>query len=336
MTDRSEKVKAGVFVLVTVSLMVALLVLVAGLRVMKNTSTFHVRFSESITGLERSSTVRYSGVPIGRVLDIGLVEDGGLKIDVTIEVDPAVPLRPGVRAKLKPQGITGINYIDLAGGELGTALLPVGSTIPSDPSTFTDLLATIGELRQLLEKMNGVIEENQSSIAEAVKSIQAAAGSASESLEQLPEALKNATELTVELKEKLSVVLDSATSSLSAVEAWVTSPEIAAIPAKVTGVLDRADAVLVTAEKKVDSVDLQAVLDSLSGALNQLDATAEEITAAVTDVRGQVSRNSGTLLRILSDLRAFSTTMRELAQDVREQPSRLVFPRNRPERKEGE
>ncbi len=112
MSNRSERVKAGVFVVVTMTFLVALLILVAGLRIMKTTKTFHVRFSESITGLEASSVVRYIGVPVGRVADIAFIQGKSTLIDVTIEVNPDVPIRLKTRAQLKPQGITGITYID--------------------------------------------------------------------------------------------------------------------------------------------------------------------------------------------------------------------------------
>jgi len=345
MSNRSEKVKAGIFVVITVSLLVTLLILVAGLRLLKTTRTFHVRFSESITGLEASSIVRYIGVPVGRVADIGFIQGENTLIDVTIEVNPDVPIRLRTRAQLKPQGITGITYIDLYDRECETddliprnydAFLDEGLVIPTEQSITKDLLDTLGELKKLLANMNGLIEDNSESIALAVTSIQEAAASAGQSLEQVPVALAQITELTAEVREKLSRSLESAGTALGAIEDFATDPEFLAIPTKVGGVLDRADAVLVSAEQAMSGVDLNAVMESLTRALDQLDKTAEEITAAVMDVRGGVNRNTGSLGRIMSDLRVFSTTMRQLSQDIREQPSRLIFPRKRAEREEEE
>jgi hypothetical protein len=56
----------------------------------------------------------------------------------------------------------------------------------------------------------------------------------------------------------------------------------------------------------------------------------------VATVKGGVSRNTGNLARIMSDLKTFSTTLRQLAQEIREEPSRVLFPRRRTERKEEE
>jgi phospholipid/cholesterol/gamma-HCH transport system substrate-binding protein len=345
MSDRTERVKAGIFVVITVTLLVMLLVLVAGLRVFKSTKTFHIQFSESITGLEESSTVRYIGVPVGRVSNIGFLQGDSTLIDVAIEVNPDTPIRLKTRAQLKPQGITGISYIDLYDVVIQTEapvrrdendLLVEGAVILTQQSITKDLLDTLGELKKLLANMNSVVEENQDAIAMAVKSIQQAAEAASESVSQLPAFLESANELTVDVKTDLSTALASAGRSLTAIEAFATDPEIRAIPGKVGGVLDRADSVLVSAENAVSGVDLQKVLDRLVGALDQLDKTTEEITGAVIDVRGGVLRNTGALARIMSDLRVFSRTLRQLSQEVREQPSRLLFPRNREDRKEEE
>ncbi len=343
MTDRSEKVKAGIFVVITVSLLMALLILVAGLRVFKTTKTFHVRFSESITGLEESSTVRYIGVPVGRVSKIGFSEGEDTVIDVTIEVNPDTPIRVKTRAQLKPQGITGISYIDLydADSEMvapvprdDNLLLAEGATIPTEQSITKDLLDTLGELRKLLANMNNVVENNQEAVTVAVQSIQEAAVALSASLDKLPDAVGAVSELTREVREMLGAALTSAVNTLAEIEAFASDPAIRQIPGKVVSVLDRADSVLLTAEDAITEVDLKEVMTSLTSVLERLDRTAEEITAAVSVVKGGVSRNTGNLSRIMSDLRVFSTTLRQLAQEIREKPNRLLLSRGRVERKE--
>lgn len=343
MTDRSEKVKAGIFVVITVSMLVALLILVAGLRVFKTTKTFHIKFSESITGLEESSTVRYIGVPVGRVSDIGFSDGEDTVIDVTIEVNPDTPIRVKTRAQLKPQGITGISYIDLydAVGEASApvsrnanTLLAEGAVIPTQQSITKDLLDTLGELRKLLANMNSVVEDNQEAVTQAVLSIQKAAESLSTSLAKLPDAVGEVSELTKEVREMLTQALQSATRALGEIEAFASDPYIRQIPGKVVTVLDRADSMLGTAEGVIAEVDLAEVMASLTGVLDRLDATAEEITAAVTVVKGGVTRNTGNLSRIMNDLRVFSTTLRQLTQEIREKPNRLLLNRERVERKE--
>ena len=61
--------------------------------------------SESVTGLEVSSIVRYQGVPVGRVSSIGFAKDEFPQIDVVVELDPTAPLRTDTTASLKPHDV---------------------------------------------------------------------------------------------------------------------------------------------------------------------------------------------------------------------------------------
>ena len=138
-------------------------------------------FSESVQGLEVGAAVKYRGVTIGRVTDIGLVsaEYGGRqpiqlerntyrlvfvryavdtkKVGQMPDTSEAVSL--GLRIRLASQGITGLSYLELDFVDPAhypaqdVPWQPTATYIPSMPSTFAQVQDAA---QQVLAKLNRV------------------------------------------------------------------------------------------------------------------------------------------------------------------------------------
>ena len=97
-----------------------------------------VQFEGSVSGLSVGSVVRYLGVSVGRVLDIGLSPERAGRVDVEIGLDQALPDSGGLVGLLEPQGITGLALIELRGRDPRTAPIDVApGVIPGQPSVFS-------------------------------------------------------------------------------------------------------------------------------------------------------------------------------------------------------
>jgi hypothetical protein len=72
-TGRMLYARVGALVLVGIALAVAFVVFLAGGRGLQATEVFETYFEESVQGLDVGAPVRYRGVAIGRVTQIGLV-----------------------------------------------------------------------------------------------------------------------------------------------------------------------------------------------------------------------------------------------------------------------
>lgn len=342
MSAKRDKVRAGVFVIVSVTFLLALVMLISGLKIFKSTRTYYVRFNESVTGLEESSVVRYRGVPVGRVSDIGFPKDAGPDIRVTIEVDPEAPIRKNTVAQLKPQGITGVFYIDLEGGDASQPLLPEHGTIATRESVSTELLTLLEDIKTTVEQLNTILVENREGISNALSEIENAARAVQTPIARLDATLIDAGAAIGDLKERLASAVGSAESSFDAIRAFAESPDLAGAPAKLTAALDRAATVFDSANALIEdtrgaiaAADVKRVILALESTLAQLDEAAGSVADTVTDVQVGVRENRGTLLRVVSDFRAFSHTMRVLADEIRQQPSRLLFGRRPSTREEG-
>lgn len=342
MSARRDKIRAGIFVIVSVALLFALVILIAGFKIFKTTRTYYVRFNESVTGLEESSVVRFRGVPVGRVSDIGFTDNASPEIRVTIEVDPKAPIRQDTVAQLKPQGITGVFYIDLDGGDPDKPLLPANGTIRTRESVTTELLTLLEDIKSTVGQLNAILVENREGISSALKEIENAAKAVQTPIARLDTTLVEAGAAIGDLKDRMAGAVSSAESSFDAIRAFAESPELAGAPSKLTAALDRAATVFDSANALIEdtrgaiaAADVKRVISALENTLTQLNETGRSVADTVTEVQLGVRENRGTLLRIVGDFRAFSHTMRVLADEIRQEPSRLLFGRRPSTREEG-
>lgn len=156
MATEASKFQVGIFVITAVVLGVGSLIWLGASRFFEETETFVTYFSESVQGLDPGSAVKYRGVPAGRVGAIRIAPDGDL-IEVVMDIDAATAefLRgdPALRAKLELSGITGLRYIEIerrAGDELQQAPVlsfkPEYEVIPSSKSSFQAIQQALSDV----------------------------------------------------------------------------------------------------------------------------------------------------------------------------------------------
>lgn len=300
--ERSEKIRAGLFVLVSIALLVTIVFLVAGLRVFKSTKTHIVRFQESVTGLEVSSIVRYRGVPIGRVASIDFSSEGFPMIDVAIEVDPDAPVKRDTSATLKPQGITGLYYIDLDAGTPGSELLPDGGAIVADNSTMFKVVQSLERMGGLVEDVSRIAKSLDRLLSQNEEQISAAVGEMTGAAQKSQVFFDRLIALVGETKTDLAETVHNANG------AFVAMQELA-------GNLDG----------QVQKADVAGALARIETAVASVKSLEEQVGVAVREFRRTLSTNSGSLARAMGDLRQFTLNLKVMSRELRDQPSRLFF-----------
>lgn len=139
--DRLGHVLAGLFVIgLTLTFVAAVLWLGAGGRG-GDTDPYLVYMQESVAGLSRDSVVKYRGVDVGRVREIGLDPARGNEVRLLLAIDAGTPVREDTVAQLETQGLTGLAFINLTGGGDGSPALVAAPgeahpVIPSRPSRW--------------------------------------------------------------------------------------------------------------------------------------------------------------------------------------------------------
>jgi ABC-type transporter Mla subunit MlaD len=155
--------RVGLFILGGIALFVAMIWYLAGARLGRG-PLFESYFSESVQGLEEGAAVKFRGVTVGRVSQLGLVnaeygQGEGIErerrtyrlvfVRFAIETtrigplpDTQAAIKLGLRVRIASQGLTGLSYLELdfVDPERYPALevpwTPRAEYIPSMPSTF--------------------------------------------------------------------------------------------------------------------------------------------------------------------------------------------------------
>lgn len=306
--ERSEKIRAGIFVLVSISALAAIVFLVAGMRVFKVTKTHVVRFRESVTGLEVSSIVRYRGVPIGHVAAIDFSPDGFPMIDVTVELNPEAPVKKDTTASLKPQGITGLYYIDLDAGSPDSPLLEDGDVIMADTSTLFKVVQSLERMGGLVEDVSRIAKSIDRLLTENEKEIGVAVA-------EMTGAAKRSQVFFDRLIDLVGVTkTDLAETVHNGNEAVLAMKQLA----------ERLD-------RQVGQVDVEGAMARIETVATSVETLEGQVGRAVQDFRRMLTTNSGSLARAMGDLRQFTLNLKILSRELRDQPSRLFFdsPRER-------
>jgi phospholipid/cholesterol/gamma-HCH transport system substrate-binding protein len=184
MENKSHAFAAGAFVLVVAALLVAM-----ALWLTRDTSVhrmYELSTRESVTGLQPQASVRYRGVAVGKVMEIGFDKTIPGNVLIRITTDDAAPITRATFGTLGFQGVTGLAFIQL--DDTGDSKEPLPTTddkiarIPMRPgliSRLTDqgnsLLVQVEETSRRLNQL--LAPDNQKALFAAVADIgQAATG----------------------------------------------------------------------------------------------------------------------------------------------------------------
>lgn len=200
MSEEARNFRIGLFVLIAAALFVALLLTFGAGRAFQPRIFLETYMSSSVAGVDKGAPVRFRGVTIGKVADVTFVFNEYpqemksqaynyviLVLEITEAVFPgmfqAEDLRAtvaraaeaGLRARIEPQGITGLNYIEL--DFLDPALfpaLPVEWTprnyyVPSAPGQLQGILDSVNKITRDLEKLN--VAELEKSLRELLDNL---------------------------------------------------------------------------------------------------------------------------------------------------------------------
>jgi phospholipid/cholesterol/gamma-HCH transport system substrate-binding protein len=215
MENRSHALAAGIFVALLTALVLGLaawLTRDTGIR-----DTYEISTKETVTGLQAQAPVRFRGVDVGKVSEIGFDPKVRGAVLVRLQIDREAPLTRDTFATLSYQGVTGLAFIQLADEGKSTARLEPNDEVPPRIPLRPGILAKLEErgeaileqVEQITRRVNTVLsDQNQKRISTALDNIGTAADSAS----------KLATRIDSTVTQKLDPAIAEAAVTLKGVQ----------------------------------------------------------------------------------------------------------------------
>jgi phospholipid/cholesterol/gamma-HCH transport system substrate-binding protein len=283
METRSNHVLVGTVVLLLLAGLLIFTVWLAGLN-NKATKCFDIYFSQGVGGLNKGSTVSFSGVPVGEIKKISLLPDRPEFVWVRIEVDADTPVLQGTTGQIHGVGFTGVSEITLDGAvkggrpieQLGPQGCPV---IPSSSGGLGALLNSAPELidriQRLTERLTELLsDKNQNAIADI---------------------LENVDKTTRVLAERAPDLADAiGDARIAARNAGVAAQRV--------GLLADSTNRLVNEQGKPAAEDLRKAIAAVQQAANTLNATVEDARPGIQNFSKSTLPETNRLVHDLRDL----------------------------------
>lgn len=156
----SRKIKTGAFV---VASLVLLLVLIFFIGKQQNlfTSTFSVYANfKNIAGLKTGNYVRFAGITVGTVDNIGIINDTTVRVDFLLQESIRPYIKTDVVANIGSDGLMGDKLVQLGPGSNSAPLVKDGGQLrASDPADMDRMMAKIGTIADNAASLTGGLSD---------------------------------------------------------------------------------------------------------------------------------------------------------------------------------
>jgi ABC-type transport system involved in resistance to organic solvents, periplasmic component len=272
----------------------------ARLQFAQDYDTYDIVFYGPVRGLSQGGEVHFNGIKVGEVTRIQLDPDDPNRVIARARVTSDVPIRVDSYATLEPQGITGVNYVQITAGTPNRRLLkdtvPPGKVprLRTQRSTLSDLLEGGGTVLtrtvEALDRVNRVLSDQN------IKTVSAA--------------ISDAQAVTAELKARRAIIAD-AQKAVQSIDAAAT--EIAALSK--------------SSRELVDS-DGKRTLQNLADASQEAQAAAKDVRTMIGRLDGPTndfaSNGLPQLTSAIQSLQQTAESLDRLIRDLESNPRGLV------------
>jgi len=303
METRANYVLIGAFALAGFLGILAFLLWFAQFELDRQFDYYDVRFS-SVSGLSRASEVRFSGLPVGQVVDVRLSPDGDGTVMVRLEVAGDTPVRTDSVATIESMGVTGVSYVGITSGEPQSPLLTAEDGIPEidagrsvlqsltadAPRIIEEAVAVMENVRQLLN------EDNQQKVQNILDNLEQSSGEVSAALSEfsgVSRTIAGATDDIAAFTGQLDPVVTAVKDTLGNLD--TTLDALTSLSGRIETSLDVADDALQSGRGALDAAEV-FMTGELQAISQDLTATTlflrEQTEGLVTDARGMIGEFS--------------------------------------------
>jgi ABC-type transporter Mla subunit MlaD len=326
--DRNA-LKSGVFIILTVVLIVAIIIGIKGtenLSQHKDLRAVSFDLKSDVGGLQIGDDVRVGGFKVGAVKDITVVDAGeNAKEKPTVRVVFTFPSRYVLHrdAVLRIQStVTGqscLNFENLGTGDK----LPANEELVGKPATLSEFLATLSNVST---PMTHIIDTLDRTTLPTVNSTVKKFGDTADHTKGL---LDDARAQVDPAMKKYAAVADAAKSMLDKTGAFFgdTTPDFRKTLANVSSITN-------TLDKKIPTIadDLDKTLKNANEAVTKINDTLADVKTTMANAkditesaRGVIVGNRGKLDTMITSLKNTGKNLEAATVEIRRSPWRLLY-----------
>lgn len=272
----------------------------ARLQFARDYDIYDIIFQGPVRGLSQGGEVHFNGIKVGEVTKIQLDPGDPNRVIARARVTSDVPIRADSYATLEPQGITGVNYVQITAGSPTKLLLK--DTV--EPGVVPKLKTQRSALSDLLEGGGTVLTRTVEALDRVNRVL------SDQNIKTFSSALTDAQSVTAELKARKDLIAD-AQSALNNID--TAAAEIATLSQ--------------SAQTLVDT-DGKRTLKNLADASQEAQAAAKDIRTVVGRLEGPTSdfatNGLPQLTSSVQSLQQTAESLDRLIRDIESNPRGLV------------
>ena len=288
MENKAHALAAGIFVAALAALVLALaawLTRDTGVR-----DIYEISTKETVTGLQAQAPVRFRGVDVGKVSQVGFDPKAIGNVLVRMEIDRDAPITRDTFATLSYQGVTGLAFVQLSDEGKPSPRLQPNDEVPPRIPLRPGLLARLEErgevildrVEEVAVRINQVLgDENQTRISAALENIAQAAGSTN----------RLVTRLDGTVRERLDPALGEVAGVMRKVER--AADQVGSAAANIGQVAQRLNA---------DGGPLARVSEGTDALAQAAETLSTSTVPRINRVADQTTRTMRTLDRAINEL----------------------------------
>ena len=272
----------------------------AQVRFARDYDVYDIVFDGPVRGISQGGEVHFNGIKVGELTRIALDPANASRVIARIKITSDVPIRTDSFATLEPQGVTGVNYVQITAGTPTRQLLkdvtPRGQipVIRSQKSALSDLLeggsAILQRGIEALDRFNRLMSDNN--------------------LQQVSGMISDVHAVTSELKARKAVFADAQKAL-----------------ADVDTTLHKADQLADSARGVVDG-DGRRALANLADAAQSLKETSQKAQGLLTKLEGPTtdfaSQGLPQLSAAIGSLQTATESMNRVLNEAESSPGALI------------
>ena len=285
--------------------LVIFVVWLARLQFSQTYDLYDIVFQGPVRGLNQGGEVHFNGIKVGEVTKIALDKTNPSRVVARARVTSDVPIRVDSYATLEPQGITGVNYVQITAGTSTKALLKVAERAKCETIGMRECIPV---LRSQHSALSDLLEGGGTVLTRTIEALDRVNRVLSDqNIKTFGATISDAQAVSAELRERKAIIAD-AQKALQDID----------------GAAQQATSLLQSGRQVVDGDGRRAVKD-LADAAEEAKATAQQARVMIEKLQAPTSdfatNGLPQITAAVIQLQSAAEALERLVNDVQRSPT---------------